>query len=113
MIGKLNRVRASVGAQLSKAHTARTAADAAAQLAVAHATAASDISTLNAGSAATANSALATALHDTGDVYNALARAAKAGNKRRYDAARAALEPANQAVAAAFTQLAQLGYRVS
>jgi hypothetical protein len=112
-LSKLNAVRSSAGSQLRSARDAAAQAKAADVLAAAHAAAASELLRLDAGAAAAANSAVATALRMTADDYRALALAAASGNAGGYSAASSSLTRAAQALNSALARLSGLGYQVT
>jgi ATPase family associated with various cellular activities (AAA) len=108
----LNTARTTASSQLRAARGATALANAANQLAAADSQAGSALLRLNAGPAAAANSALATALRTTGDQYRALARAAQSNDVGGYQAADASLKRSTQALTSAFAELGRFGYRV-
>ena len=112
-ISRLNVVRSSAGTHLATATTVPAQAAAATQLAQAHGEAASAVSRLSAGVAATANAALAHALVMIADAYRALARSAAHHDTRAYSAARADLVRSARALDLAFSQLKRLGFQVT
>jgi O-antigen/teichoic acid export membrane protein len=112
VINQLNAVRVSAGSQLRTARNADGQAKAANALAAAHARAASELTSLSAGSAAVANSELASALSLTAVAYRSLANAAARDDTQGYDNATASLTRATNALNAALAQLGTLGYRV-
>jgi hypothetical protein len=112
VITQLNAVRSSAARQLASASTGQAQASAALKLAQAHAQAASSVTHLAAGQAASANAALAHALLMTADSYRALALAAAHRNPSAYKTARAALATAAQTQDSAFQQLRAFGYRL-
>jgi hypothetical protein len=113
VITQLNAVRSSAARQLATAGTAHAQAAAATKLALAHARAASSVTRLDAGQAATANAALAHALLMTADGYRALALAASRGDLSAYRTARVALATAAHTQSSAFEQLRAFGYRLA
>jgi hypothetical protein len=112
VITQLNAVRSSAAHELATAGTEQAQASAALRLARAHAQAASSVTHLQAGQAASVNAALAHALLVTADGYRALALAASHRNLSAYKTARAALATAAQTQDSAFQQLRAFGYRV-
>ncbi len=112
VIGRLNAVRSSAGAQLHRAHDAHAQAAAANGLASAHFQAALALLHLNAGVATTENATLIAALRTTGDAYAALARAAAGNDSHGYSQATVALGHANDALNSALARLRSLGYLV-
>ena len=112
VIGKLNAVRRTAGAQLRSAHGAQGQAEAADRLALAHEAAASALVQIDAGSATAANGAVATALRTTGTAYAALSRAAAHADAAGYRNASASIMRATTALNSALARLGQLGYRV-
>ncbi len=113
VMARLNAVRSSTGPQLAAATSAHAQSAAAAQLARAHQQAASALTQLDAGVAATANAALAHALLLTASAYTALAHAAAHNETRAYATARSALARSGQELNLAFGQLRRLGYQVA
>jgi O-antigen/teichoic acid export membrane protein len=113
VIGHLNAVRVSAGAQLSTAPDAAAQATAADALAATYATAASQLTSVDAGSAALANAAVAIALGQTAAAYTALSGAAARDDVTGYRNASASITHATNAVNSALAQLSALGYRVS
>ncbi len=113
VIGRLNAVRHPMDSQLHGARVARAQAQAANELAAAHAEAASALLRLSAGPASAANSAVVTALKMTGRAYGALGLAAAHDDAGAYSAASASLTRATEALNSAFARLSALGYHVS
>jgi O-antigen/teichoic acid export membrane protein len=109
VITRLNAVRVSAGSELRTARDARGQAKAANALAAAHATAASELMSLSAGSAAVSNSAVATALRLTAAAYRALASAASRDDAHGYATASASVTRATTALDSALAQLRKLG----
>jgi hypothetical protein len=110
-LAQLNAARAGDGAGL-KAPSLATRARAAQRLAAAETTAAGTIGKLSAGSAATVNRRIATALRDAGQAYAALATAARKDQTSGYDAAARRLTADQRALTVAFRKLAALGYQL-
>jgi hypothetical protein len=69
--------------------------------------------TVNAGSAATANEAIITALQGVSGAYRHMGDAALRHDRGLYDRARTSVRSADGALTAAFGQLATFGYTIS
>jgi hypothetical protein len=111
ILTQLNGVRRSAGPGLRSSKAAQRAR-AASALATAHARAATATSQINVGRVSSANQALVTALHQNAAAYKALAQAAAKQNVSAYGRAQAAVASAGSGLAAAYTQLRQLGYTI-
>jgi O-antigen/teichoic acid export membrane protein len=111
-INHLNGVRVSAGSSLRTAPNSDGQAKAANALATAYATGATELTSLNAGSAVIANSAVAAGLRLTAVAYSALAVAAAANDAQGYSNASASVTRGSDAVNSALAQLDALGYRV-
>jgi hypothetical protein len=111
-ITKLNADRSVPASQLRNARVPAAQATAAAALATAYLNAASSVTRLQAGTAQSANLAVAGALRSTGNAYTALGRAAAGSNATGYASATKSVTLAQNALSAAFSQLAKLGYAV-
>ena len=112
-MAKLNTARRALGPKLSAGGLAARA-QAAQQLATAHAQAATSATRLSpAGSGLqTANRALVSALGETASGYRALGRAITDRNQTAYGSAERQIGTGARAVGAAFTRLRGLGYRI-
>jgi Protein kinase domain len=112
--GRLNAEANSAQARLASARTPREQAKAAAQLAAASKTAASQVQKLNPGPAAvSANAAIAAALRTISDGYASLELAAMHNDRGAYQTARSEIQRASDALSAAFGQLSRSGYTIS
>ena len=111
VISKLNAVRHSVASRISHLKTPLAVARAETRMANAQTAAAASLSDVAAGAAAGANTALADALLRAASAFHALALAASERNRRAFGAGEASLVQATKAENAAYTQLAELGYR--
>ncbi|MFZ1996833.1 MAG: hypothetical protein WAU75_22150 [Solirubrobacteraceae bacterium] len=109
ILTQLNGERRSAGPGLRSTKVS-TRARAASALATAHARAARAASHIDVGRVSAANQALVTALNQTAAAYKALARAADRQSVSAYGRAEAALASAGSGLAAAYTELRQLGY---
>ncbi len=110
-LSALDAVRASAGATLAKAGSAKAQATAATTLAQAHNHAAAAVRAANPGPAEqAANAALAAALARIAGGYSALASAAHSGNTGSYDAARQTVDSGTAALMKAVGELRKLGY---
>jgi hypothetical protein len=112
-LAKLNAARRALGPKLS-AGRLPARAQAAQQLAAAHAQAATSVSRLSPhGSGLTAaNRALVSALEQTGSAYQALGRAITGRRQAAYDSAEGQITAGTRTLAAAFIRLRGLGYRI-
>ena len=111
-ITRLNAARSAPASQLRNARVPAAQATAAAALATAYLNAASAVTSLQAGTAQSANLAVAGALRSTGNAYAALGRAAASSDATGYASATKSVTLAQSALSAAFSQLAKLGYAV-
>ena len=110
-LSALDAVRASAGATLAKAGSAKAQATAATTLAQAHNHAAAAVRAANPGPAEqAANAALAAALSRIAGGYSALASAARSGNAGAYDVARRTVDSGTAALTKAVGALRKLGY---
>ena len=110
-LSTLNSVRASAGAQLDKAKTAKTQAAAAKRLAQAHEQAAAAVSGASPGPAGkSVNAAIAAALSKIASGYAAMASAAHDANSGAYNGARQTVGSATAALTSALRELHKLGY---
>jgi hypothetical protein len=110
VLARLSSARATWGARLSAARTARVQVRAAKELAVAHDQAALALGGLTAGPAGPANGELAAALRMEADAYRLLARAAAHGRVHAYRSAAAAVARADHALRSALAELRARGY---
>jgi hypothetical protein len=113
VVTKLNAARSDLGPKLSTG-SLPARAQAAQQLAAAHAQAATSVARLSPdGSALTvANRALVSALERTGSAYQALGRAITGRGQAAYGRDEAQIAAGTRALGAAFTRLRGLGYRI-
>jgi hypothetical protein len=112
VLNRLNATSLKASAQLRAARNAQAQASAATELAAADALAAAAVRQLDAGSASSANAAIATALTGAGDAYSAVARAAARRDAIAYKNASAELRRATTALNSALAQLTTLGYHI-
>lgn len=112
-LAKVNAARRALGPKLS-AGSLPARAQAAQQLAAAHAQAAVSVTRLSPhGSGLTAaNRALVSALQQTGSAYGALGRAITGRRQTAYSSAEGQIAVGTRALGAAFTSLRGLGYRI-
>jgi hypothetical protein len=113
VVTKLNAARSGLGPKLSTG-SLPARAQAAQQLAAAHAQAAASVTHLSPhGLGLTAaNRALVTALEQTGSAYRSLGRAITRRRQTAYGSAEGQISAGTRALGAAFTRLRGLGYRV-
>ena len=113
VLTKLNAARSGLGPKLS-AGSLPARAQAAQQLAAAHAQAATSATRLSPhGSGLTAaNRALVSALEQTGSAYRALGAAITSRRQAAYGSAEGQIAAGTRALNAAFTRLRGLGYRI-
>jgi serine/threonine protein kinase len=98
---------------LSKASTQKAQGTAANQVAAAYSTFAKRVAAAGPTAyASPANGRIVAAAHSTQRAYGALAAAAAAGNRGRYNAARTLVRKREAQLRAALSELAQLGYRI-
>lgn len=112
-VAKLNAARRALGPKLSAGSlTAR--AQAAHQLAAAHAQAATSLTRLSPHGSGlkAANRALVSALQQTGSAYQALGRAITGRRQAAYGSAQGQIAAGTRALGAAFTSLRGSGYRI-
>jgi hypothetical protein len=112
-LAKLNAARRAFGPKL-RAGSLPARAQAAQQLAAAHAQAASSVTRLSpqGSGLAAANRALVSALEQTGAGYRALGGAITGGRQAAYGSAEGQIGAGARALGAAFTRLRGLGYRI-
>jgi hypothetical protein len=110
VIKQLNTAVGAGGSRLQSAGKPAAQVSAANDLAGAYARAARAIKGLRAGPATTAVAPLISALGRTGSAYTALGRAVAHNDARGYAAASRSIGTASTELAAAFSQLAKLGY---
>jgi hypothetical protein len=113
VLNTLNQARTKISRQLALARTGPEQARAAANMTAAHLSAATSVSHLNAGSAASVNRRLLAALDRTARAYGTLATAATAANTSAYATAQQGVRAANASLTATLAQLRTLGYAVS
>jgi hypothetical protein len=114
LISKLSAARTGAEAKLASATTPAAQAKAATDLSTAYQQAASALGALSPPpAAASANASAAAALHAIASGYAALALAAKHNDHHRYASAQDAIAHGSDALSAAFSQLAKLGYVTS
>jgi hypothetical protein len=113
VVTKLNAARSGLGPKLNTG-SLPARAQAAQQLAAAHAQAATAVTRLSPhGSGLTAaNRALASALEQTGSAYRALGRAITGSRQAAYSSAEGQIAAGTRALGAAFARLRGLGYRI-
>jgi hypothetical protein len=113
VLTKLNAARSGLGPKLS-AGSLPARAQAAQQLAAAHAQAATAVTRLSphGRGLAAANRALVSALEQTGSAYRALAGAITGRRQAAYGSAEGQIAAGTRALDAAFTRLRGLGYRI-
>jgi serine/threonine protein kinase len=113
-MSKLNTVRADAGAQLSRATTARTQAEAAGTLAHAHEQAATALGRATPGPSERAtNAAIVAALVGIGKGYATMARAARNEDRHGFEGARRTVIKETDALMAALARLPALGYKLA
>jgi hypothetical protein len=112
-VAKLNAARRALGPKLS-AGSLPARAQAAQQLAAAHAQAATSVTRLSphGGGLKAANRALVSALQQTGSAYRALGRAITGRRQAAYGSAEGQIAAGARALGAGFTRLRGLGYRI-
>jgi hypothetical protein len=112
-LAKLNAARRALGPKLS-AGSLPARAQAAQQLAAAHAQAATSATRLSphGRGLAAANRALVSALAQTGSAYRALGGAITSRRQAAYNSAEGQIAAGTRALGAAFTRLRGLGYRI-
>lgn len=113
-MSKLNAVRADAGAQLSRATTAHTQAEAAGTLARAHEQAAATIGRATPGPRErTMNAVIVAALLGIGKGYAAMASAAHSEDRHGFESARKMVVKETDALMTALARLPALGYRLA
>jgi serine/threonine protein kinase len=114
VMARLNSLRAGAGAQLAHAKTPQEQASAALHLAQAQEQAAEAVQKApTRSSEQVANTAVASALGEMGDGYSTMAAAAGHEDGRGFEDGRKTVSSATHALAVAFAQLHELGYRLA